>query len=193
MNNPKRYFRMTDDVHILGRWHLKGPLDSYMNRVVPAQFNRGVAYNTDGPLVVPVTQLGHELDFSLTGNNVAVVSGDFVRICRNLGVQIQQDLQFIPAKIEGHADYYFVLNALRIVKCIDDAHCEEVVRWGPEHGEPERIGEYRSVIGLKIDPVRIDGAELFRPWGWTVALIVSERVKQAIEEEDLVGPKFTEV
>lgn len=49
------------------------------------------------------------------------------------------------------------------------------------------------LYGLKIDPKKIGDASIFRPWGWTGTLIVSERVKQAIEKEGLIGPKFIEV
>jgi hypothetical protein len=67
------------------------------------------------------------------------------------------------------------------------------IYWGPEHGVPDRIGDYRNVVGLKIDAAKVAGANIFRPWGWTGVLIVSERIKLALEEEDMVGPKFAEV
>ncbi|EPX56764.1 hypothetical protein D187_007198 [Cystobacter fuscus DSM 2262] len=39
----------------------------------------------------------------------------------------------------------------------------------------------------------MEDANIFRPWGWTVVLIVSERVKLAIEKEGLTGARFIEV
>ncbi|WP_395823595.1 imm11 family protein [Archangium minus] len=36
-------------------------------------------------------------------------------------------------------------------------------------------------------------AHIFRPWGWRVVLIVSDNLKQALEQEGLTGLKFTEV
>lgn len=55
------------------------------------------------------------------------------------------------------------------------------------------MSPYRQIYGLKIDPAAVGGANIFRPWGWTRALIVSERVKQAMEEEGMLGAKFIEV
>ncbi|WNG24113.1 hypothetical protein F0U62_08815 [Cystobacter fuscus] len=55
------------------------------------------------------------------------------------------------------------------------------------------MGEYRNVAGLRIDPTKVGSAHIFRPWGWTVVLIVSERVKLAMEEEGLTGARFIEV
>ncbi|MFY0577628.1 imm11 family protein [Cystobacter fuscus] len=91
------------------------------------------------------------------------------------------------------AEPYFILNALRIIRCVDEARCEEIAFWEPRHGDPERVGHYRNVAGLKIDPTKVEDANIFRPWGWTVVLIVSERVKLAMEKEGLTGARFIEV
>jgi hypothetical protein len=55
------------------------------------------------------------------------------------------------------------------------------------------VGEYRVVAGMRIDPDKVGDARIFRPWGWTVALIVSEELKQAMEQEGLTGTRFIEV
>ena len=55
------------------------------------------------------------------------------------------------------------------------------------------MGEYKNVRGLKVDPAKTGEANIFRPWGWTGVLIVSERVKRAMEEEGITGAKFIEV
>lgn len=79
------------------------------------------------------------------------------------------------------------------IRCIDDARCEEVVYWQPEDERPDKLGEYQNVRGLKVDPAKIGPANVFRPWGWLVTLLVSERVKQAMEEERITGIDVTPV
>ncbi|WP_309891881.1 imm11 family protein [Archangium sp.] len=81
----------------------------------------------------------------------------------------------------------------QVIRCIDDARCEEVLYWLPEDERPDEVGNYRNVSGLKVDPAKIGGAHIFRPWGWLVVLIVSERVKQALEDEGVTGIQFVEV
>jgi hypothetical protein len=102
-------------------------------------------------------------------------------------------VQFLPVEVENHPGPYFILNTLRTIRCIDDARCEEVQYWRPEDGEPEKVGQYQSVVGLRIDPTKVEGAHIFRPWGWRVALLVSEDVKEALEREGITGTRFTEV
>jgi hypothetical protein len=45
---------------------------------------------------------------------------------------------------------------------------------------------------LRIDPAKVGGAQVFRTWGWRGPIIVSERVKLAMEGEGLTGPEFVE-
>ncbi|WP_239014893.1 imm11 family protein [Archangium violaceum] len=120
-----------------------------------------------------------------------IVHRRVVALFERLG--LQKEVQFIPVEVEGQTEPWFILNALQVIRCIDDARSEEVLYWGPEDGQPDRVGEYQNVQGLKVDPTKIGEAHIFRPWGWPVVLIVSEHVKRALEEEDITGIKFLEV
>jgi hypothetical protein len=191
MNPRGRYFEVWPNMHIPGRWHVKGPRDEQGQQIIPWRLQQGMVFHTEMPLVLLLGQQGHALDFSLTGLNIPVVNGRFVSVCERLG--IQHEVQFIPARVEEHPEPYFVLNPLRIIKCIDESRCEEVTFWEPRHGVPEKVGHYRNVVGMKVEPEKIGDANIFRPWGWQGALIVSERFKRAMEEEGLSGPSFVEV
>jgi hypothetical protein len=48
-----------------------------------------------------------------------------------------------------------------------------------EDREPDKVGRYRVVAGMRIDLSKAGDSHIFRPWGCSVALIVSERLKQA--------------
>lgn len=191
MSTHTEYFSIQDDVYIRERWHLKSPVDGEGGMIVPGDLMDGVPVSFDKPWFLALMRPGHELDYSLTGLNIPVVSQRFVTLFESLGVR--DEVQFIPARVENHSGLYFVLNPLRIVKCIDVGKCAEVAFWEPKHGEPELVGQYRNVRGLRIDPAKAGNTDIFRPWGWPIAIIVSKRIKMAIEEEDLVGPTFTEV
>lgn len=191
MSANTKYFNLGCDVYIRGRWYLKSPVDENGNDVIPWQVMEGRPVTLGGPWSLSLMRQGHELDFTLTGLHVAVVSQQFVDLFERLG--IQDEVQFIPVRVDGHPEPCFVLNPLRIIKCIDESKCEEFALWGPEDGDPEMVGHYRSIHGLRIDPTGVGNVHIFRPWGWQIAMIVSERVKLAMEEEDLVGPVFTEV
>ncbi|HZI09541.1 MAG TPA: DUF1629 domain-containing protein [Myxococcus sp.] len=102
-------------------------------------------------------------------------------------------MQLLPVQVDGLPGPYFVLNALHVRKCIDDQSSTEVRYGTEEDGLPEKVGTYSSVSGMRIDVSRVGDAEVFRPWGWTSALIVSERIKDALEHAGVTGLKFEDV
>ena len=186
-----RYFRLRDDMKIPGRWALGAPLDARGQEIDPWQFEKSRVLELDFTPRFPLLERGTALEFSSAAFGIPLVNGRFVQLFEHL--DSRHEVQFIPAQVEGISEPYFILNALRTLRCIDEACSGEVEFWKPEHGEPERIGEYRAVYGLKIDPVKAAGADIFRTWGWSVALIVSEHLKEVLVRERITGPKFTAV
>jgi hypothetical protein len=186
-----RYYRLRDDMKFPGRWALGAPVDAQGQEINPWQFEKGLVLDLDGTPRFPLLVRGVPLEFSAAAFGIPVVHARFVQLFEHL--ESRQDVQFIPARVESHSEPYFILNALRTLQCIDETRSEEIEYWKPEHGEPERVGEYRAVYGLKVDPTKAAGADIFRTWGWTVALIVSEHLKQVLEKERITGTKFTAV
>ena len=146
--------------------------------------------DVERPIRLSMKPAGIALEFS-EAMGIPIVHRRVVSLFERLG--LQKEVQFIPVEVEGQTEPWFILNALRVIRCIDDARCDEVFYWLPEDGEPDRVGEYRNVAGLKVDAEKIGDAHIFRPWGWLVVLIVSEHVKQAMEAEGITGIKFLEV
>ncbi|WP_224247988.1 imm11 family protein [Hyalangium gracile] len=186
-----RYFRLRDDMSIPGRWVLGAPLDERGKDIDPWQFEKGRVVEPGSPPRFPLLVRGQPLDFSGAAFGILVVHERLVRLFEQQGWQ--QEVQFIPARVDEQPEPYFVLNTLRTIRCIDEARSGEIDFWRPEHGEPERVGAYRAVHGLKVDPTKIEGAHIFRTWGWSVALIVSEHLKDILEREHITGVKFVEV
>lgn len=185
-----RYYDLRDDRRSQTRWHLGSPRDEHGQEIDPWQFFEGRFLELGGAPRIPLDVPGQPLDFCWAAFSIPVVHARFAQLFQRLGVQ---DVQFIPAQVETHVGPYFVLNALRVIRCIDDARCSEVEYWQPEDGQPERVGEYRFISGLRIDPTKVGDTRIFRTWGWSIALVVSEDLKQAIEAESLSGARFIEV
>ncbi|WP_141324495.1 DUF1629 domain-containing protein [Myxococcus sp. AB025B] len=187
---PGRYFRWMDDAEVPGRWHLRSPVNLQGQEENPWSFTAGTRIDAPGPLRVPVSRAGRALDFSLTGLAVPIVH---VRVATLLTELAPEDVQVIPVEIPGHPEQYSILVATKLIECIDDAASREVERWTAEDGRPEKVGQYRDVDGLRIDPSKVGEAKLFRTGGWPVALIVSEDLKLALEALGVTGTRFTEV
>ncbi|WP_224361316.1 imm11 family protein [Hyalangium versicolor] len=186
-----KYFDLFDDMRHPDRWLLGDPTDAGGGEIDPWQFEKGIPLELKGTARFAQYHPGEALDFSLAGMGVPVVHRRVVSVFERLG--LFQQVQFFPAQVEGHPEPYFILNVLRTIRCIDEARCEEVLYWTPEDGRPEKVGQYRNVAGMRIDPSKVGDAHIFRPWGWRVALILSEHLKQALEAEGITGLRFVEV
>jgi hypothetical protein len=195
---PSTYFRLTQNVYTpdgTDGWVFQGPFDEQGARLVdPWQYTDGQRLDATGIAESPTFRIaqpaGSPLDFNISGLGTPVVPERVVRIFERLRVK---DVQFLPARIASLAEPWFILNVTRVVRCIDDARCRQVNYFRPEDGQPDKVGTYRAVHGMRIDPTKAEGARIFRTWGWLVAIIVSQDIKEALEQEHVTGAKFIEV
>jgi len=188
----KRFFDLFDDMESQGRWLLGDPTDSQGQEVDdPWQFTDGCPVQVEGRLKIPIDHPGSPLDFSLAGVGVTpIVHKGVANIFAELA---PDDVQLFPVDVAGQSEPYFILVATRLIRCIDDNASTEVRYWKPEDGRPEKVGKYRAVSGMRIDPTKVGDAKVFRTWGWSIALIVSEDIKEALERAGVTGCQFKEV
>jgi hypothetical protein len=185
----QRFFQLADDVEVPHRWHLDTPIDSQGREVHDWDFKRGAPVHVKGRLKIPMEVAGRPLDFSEAGLSIPVVH---VKVASMLSERAPNDVQLIPADIEGQSDQYLVLVATRLIRCIDEK-ASKVQFWRPEDGLPEKVGQYWAVDDMRIDRATAGSAKVFRPEGWEVALIVSEEIKDALERLGATGTRFQEV
>ncbi|WP_338873243.1 imm11 family protein [Myxococcus stipitatus] len=191
MAKRSRYFRLKEDVQA-GNWYL-GDLLTLEGQALEdfREFTSGRPVRSDVRLTVSIREPGRQRDFNLAGAGMTPVV--HVRAATLFAELAPNDVQLIPVNLEGHSDEYQLLVATKLVRCIDDNASSEVEFWLPEDERPDKLGQYRNVADMRIDPTKVGDAQVFRTWGWAVALIVSEDLKQALERAGITGAKFEEV
>jgi len=187
-----RYFDLSADLHVPERWDLGMPIEQEGQEVEEWwQFTEGHPVAMVHRLRVPFREHGgRPLDYSEAGIGIPIVSARIATLLEELA---PGDVQLLPVEVQAQSEPFYILVVARLVRCIDDERSEEARYWMPEDGKPDRVGQYRSVFGMRIDPSQVGDAKVFRTWGWTSALIVSEDVKQALEAMGATGVKFNEV
>ncbi|HYO66140.1 MAG TPA: DUF1629 domain-containing protein, partial [Archangium sp.] len=175
MTKTKRYFRLREDMSSPERWVLHDTLDAQGQPVGARLYLNETPIRFDGRLRVPILHPGSPLDFSLAD------SGDFPvvteKVASTLAELAPDDVQLYAADVDTRPEPYFLVNVARQVKCIDDESSEEVLYWTPEDDRPDKLGQYRAVYGMRIDPTKVGDAKVFRPRGFPRALLVAEDVK----------------
>jgi hypothetical protein len=181
-----RYFQLRDDVTIRGRCHLS---DVVLPTGSEPLLDAGKLVSESGPLNGTVSHPGRVLDFSLTSFNAPVATSSIADAVRGIA---GSDVQCLPVDITGQPGMT-VLNALRVVRCVDETR-SEFIKWTREDHRADLAGQYRQVTKLVLAPDGVPfDAHFFRVEGWLVALIVSEAVKEAMERVGCMGVKFIEL
>ncbi len=188
---PKRYYDLKDDMSIRGRWLLGTPTDVQGREVNdPWMFYRGQRLPDLGPLKLPITVPGRALDFSRAAFAAPVVHARVASVLSDLA---PEEVQTLPVEIEGQPEPFFILVATQLIQCIDERASRHVRKWTPEDGRPEKLGKYRNVRGMRIDPSQVGDVKIFRPQGWAIVLVVREDIKDALEGMGATGTTFEEV
>lgn len=181
-----KFYRLVDDITIPKRWHLGSAtlLDGREPR-----FRVGLRFDSAEVVNIPVTHAGRALEFSLTSFAVPVTTKKLAEV---VSVLAGGDVQLVPVCIAAHTGMV-VLNALRVVRCLDESR-SEFVKWTRQGHRPDLAGQYRQVTRLVLDASVIPAdARVFRIEGSLVELVVSERVKEAMESAGCLGAKFIEL
>ncbi|MCP3104750.1 hypothetical protein LZ198_38380 [Myxococcus sp. K15C18031901] len=188
----KRYFDLSIDVYVPGRWYLGAPVHQDGREIDDLwRFSAGRPVEVPGRLRIPIYRAGVPLDFSTAGPGQApVVSERVASLLRELA---PDDVQLFPVAVEGETQPFFLLNVAREIRCIDDEASEEVQYFTEADGLPDKVGRYRSVIGLRIDKSKVGAARVFRLWGNFIPIVVDEDIKDALEANGIRGGQFEEV
>lgn len=184
-----RYFELLDDVYRRDRWELGTLVTLSGETIVPGDLMDGKPYHPSTPLRVSIKFPGPAMDFSHADFSIPIVNAKAAELLTRLA---PEDVQFVPVELDHSSGPHFILNALHLVKCIDDRASREVQYWTEEDGLPELVGTYSSVSGMRLDVSRIGAARIFRTWGWG-SLIISEHIKNALEREGITGTRFIDV
>ncbi len=189
---PERYFDLDQNLYVPGRWYPDEPTDLHGQEIDDIwQFAEGHPVEVRESLRIPLYRPGRPVDFAITAVGATpIIHPKVASVFTELA---PDDVQLFPVEVEGQPEPYFILNVTRLVKCIDDNACEYVDYFKPEDGQPEKTGTYHNVRELRIDKSQVGSVKVFRTWGWPIALIVPEHIKEALERTGATGMKFYEV
>jgi hypothetical protein len=180
-SNPTRELRLPK------RWFLDR-ITADGVRVYPKNFATGQRSKARN-VKIRVQYEGHPLDITLIGMTLPVVSARAKSVIDSVS---SSEMEFIPASISGHSADYYVINTLITRDCLDTKK-SIFDRWTQDGPRPDLAGEIECVYRLVVDPKCVKDSMIFRITQWMMPIIVSERLKNAIEQAGLSGIKFRSV
>ena len=185
------YFNWTFDPGCNDVWFLDEPVMAPGTVVKSWAFKRCKPFPIPTEeLRVPITKPGAMADAAFGAFDLLYLSP---RMASALEAVAASDIQFVRVVADPSLEELFIANAVREITCIDEKR-STFTKWAVGNDvRPDKAGQYRNFVDLRIDPSLTEGADIFRPWGWHVALIVSERVKNAVEAVGARGTVFQSV
>lgn len=120
------------------------------------------------PLRLPIDEAGRAPRLSFGAFDMPVVDKE---LGEAFALAAGSDIELVPAIAEDGSEL-MIVNVLACVDCIDESKTIGD-KWTEPDGRPDKVGEYRTIVRLFIDPSRVDH-EMFRVTGWEVALVVSD-------------------
>ncbi|MGB2256055.1 MAG: imm11 family protein [Spongiibacter marinus] len=178
------YYEITDDVNFPNRWYL-GDI-AYVN-------NWELAHHLDPEreYEVEVCRNGSEMDY--TSNEVygvSVVSKRFKEAISGIS-----NVSFAKANIAGinSGNEYYIMAVTKELECIDEEVSEFQKFEVNDPVRPDKAGDYRGFFKMVVNPEKCAGFNIFRVKGFSIAIIVSEKVKKMLESAGTSGAKFKRV
>lgn len=112
------------------------------------------------------------------------VNNRFVECLREVG---ETQFQLIPCQIVPDGKWYYVLNILRVVDCVDREKSRYQL-WLPEDNRPDKLGKFRGFDEMVLDSGKVpQEASIFFVKDWEVALIVTQRLVDAFNKRGITG------
>lgn len=174
------------------QWLLTTPFPAFGGEFEePWMFAEGRILQAPEPMRSRIAAPGEKRSFVFSVIEKApIVSAAVADVFRMLA---RGDVQLFPVSVEGEVEPYFIVNATRIIDCIDEARCREVHRYAEEDPFPASVGAYRWIYGLRIEPSKAEGAAVLRPKGFKTAFVVSGEIASALERVGNLGVSFEAV
>jgi hypothetical protein len=120
----------------------------------PWMFVEGKPVADPGPLKTRPFSRGEERTFTVANADRTPIANEQVaNVFRALALD---DVQLFQVAVEGASERYYIVNATKSFKCVDEKNSREVQVYPQDGAVPERAGEYRSISGLRIDTSKIE-------------------------------------
>jgi len=180
-----KYFELNDDINFPDRWYLGD-----IFKVDNWKLSTSIPENAIN-MKIKLVRDGEEMDITFTeAYGVPIVS---LKVREALdGIQ---GIAFIPVQVQGKncTTEYFVLVTTEVVECVDEINSEFQKFEENDPVRPEKAGEYRAFMKLRLDSSKIVDIDIFRLMNFEVAVVISERVKEKLESVSTTGLALTAV
>ncbi|WP_148059445.1 imm11 family protein [Sinobacterium caligoides] len=140
---------------------------------------------------IEVCRDGSEMDYTCNeAYGVSVVSKKFKEALSSVA-----DIEFAKANIVGKKtdSEFYIMAVPKELECINEEASEFQKFKVNDPVRPDKAGEYRGFFKMVVNPKKCEGFNIFRVKGFSIAIVVSAKVKQNLESAGVLGAQFKSV
>jgi hypothetical protein len=132
-----------------------------------------------------------EVDFTTTFYGFCVVSEKFANL---LALEKISDCLIVPLAFDKvlSQKFYLLVDSLRY-DCVDEINSDFQKFLENDPVRPDLAGRYRAFFKLIIDASKTENADFFRLVNEDATVIVSQKIKEIYDNNNLTGASFTKV
>ncbi|WP_420589505.1 imm11 family protein [Bacterioplanoides sp.] len=137
---------------------------------------------------IEVCRDGSEMDYTCNeAYGVSVVSKKFKDALSSVA-----DIEFAKVNIIGKKtdSEFYIMAVPKELACINEEASEFQKFEVNDPVRPDKAGEYRGFFKMVVDPMKCEGSNIFRIKGFSIAIVVSDQVKQNLESVGILGAEF---
>lgn len=141
-------------------------------------------------ILVEVDTPGDLIDYNLVYPEIVIISSmlkDIFSTCK---------VQLLPITVlAGGYTYneFYIFKPLLEIDCVDE-NSSKFRKWRANNKiRPDLVGEYEEISTLKLDKAKVGLEDVFKIKKYLVSTIVSEKIKNKLEESNATGIYFKEV
>ncbi|MFY0575491.1 hypothetical protein ACN28S_15000 [Cystobacter fuscus] len=111
----------------------------------PWMFVEGKPVPDPGPLKTKPFHHGEKRTFTVANADRTPIANE--QVARAFRELAPDDVQLFPVEVEGTPERYYIVNATKRFKCVDEKNSREVQVYPPDGAVPERVGSTaRSLV-----------------------------------------------
>lgn len=140
----------------------------------------------DKELTITIRKKGVPTDFSMADFEVLVVNEKVKNLLS------ENEVQFIPTTIQSLSgiEQHYLIYIKNECDCIDEENSTFDKFQVNDPIRPDKAGQYKTIYNMVVKPEGTQNLNIFRVKGYNVAVIISEVLKQKLEELNVTGVTY---
>lgn len=188
------YYAIKDDFYVYPHQNFITEIEGFDNPRAQIDWDEFLSeqrVHKEKQYIATIDSGSEEVDFTITFYGFCVISEKFKQLLEEHKIS---DCMIVPLTFKKQLSqpFYLLIDPMRF-NCVDETNSEFQKFLENDPVRPDLAGRYRAFFKLIIDPKKTENADFFRLANEDSTIIVSQKIKDIYDENQLTGASFNKV